>query len=359
MITAKFGGTAITPSNLHFVKACLTPAHNAVVVSAIGKEHPNDVKVTDLLKRFYLTRSDVFWTALSGKYRRLVEVNGVDIDVDELLFDAYTRATQFDLPYCMSLGEELSAKIVAKYLSADYIEAEQIVRFGSRRLRLNDTLNNIASAFKGVELAVTGGFYGGGVCSRSIFSRGGSDITGSLCAVGTGACLYENWTDSYGVCVADPVKVADVSTVNSICYDEMFFLAKSGAEVLHPDAVKPCKEHGVPIKIGNFYNPYGASTLVSNCRSKEKILSLTERADENGNVVTTVLHNLEPSVIAAVLADFLRGNSSAFSAFGKVYPSEKVAVMSFTCKNNLAAVTTNKSVISDFYKCLKRLNFVR
>lgn len=358
MITAKFGGTAITPANLHFVKSCLTNAHNAIVVSAVGKEHPQDVKATDLLRDYYLTRNERLWAEFSAKYRRLVEVNSVPVDVDELLYDARARVTSCTLDYCMSLGEELSAKIVAKYLSAAYIEAEQIVRFGARNLRLKDTLKSIANAFKGVDLAVTGGFYGGSVCSRRVFSRGGSDITGSLCAVATSANLYENWTDSYGVNVANPAKIFNVSTVASLSYDEMFLLANAGAEVLHPSAVKPCKDFGVPIKIGNFYNPNGASTLINNCRSRNPVLSVAERTDSNGDTVTTVLHNLEQHLIAGFFADFLKDNCAAIVAFDKRYSYQRVAVRSLVLRGNVATITTDRSVIVPLYKLLKSSGLV-
>lgn len=358
MITAKFGGTAITPANLHFVKSCLGRAHNAVVVSAIGKEHPQDIKATDLLREFYITRNETLWSKLSDKYRRLVDRNSIDVDIDKLLSDARVRATRYNMAYCMSLGEELSAKVVSEYLSATYIEADRIVRFGKRNLLYNVTLKNIASALEGVELAVLGGFYGGSESSRQVFSRGGSDVSGSLCAVGTRASLYENWTDSYGVNVADPSKVFDVSTVFGMSYDEMFSLSRAGAEVLHPDAVKPCRDYGVPIKIGNFYNPSGASTLISNCRSQAKILSVAERNDNEGNAVTTILHNLDKYASASFLADFFRDNVTVGQSFGKLYASERIGVISFCCKGNTVEITTKRSIISDLYKHLKTARLI-
>lgn len=359
MITAKFGGSAVTPANLHFLKRCLSPFHNAVVVSAVGKEHPQDVKATDLLKQFYLTRDERLWNAFCAKYRRLVERNCIDVDVDGLLFGARARAEKYDLAYCMSLGEELSARIVAKYLSADYVEAEQAVRFGSRGLRFNDTVKNLSRVFKGVRLAVTGGFYGGCNNSRKLFSRGGSDVTGALCAVSTGASLYENWTDSYGVCVADPVKVFDVSTVFSLSYDEMYVLARAGAQVLHPDAVTPCARFGIPIKIGNFYNPLGASTTVSSCRSSHAVLSVTELIDEHGNTVTTVLHSLPPAEIAGFFAEFLQSLRGGINVFGKRFPSDRVSVQSLSIRADTATLVTTQSVLSPLYKLFKSRNLIR
>lgn len=353
MITAKFGGTAITPRNLICVKQCLTDSHKCVVVSAVGKEYANDTKTTDLLKQYFLTRNEVLWKDVEDKYRRLAEVNSINFDVDKMLSDAHARATSFDLAYCMSLGEEMSAKVVARYLAATYVEAERIVRFGKRSLLYKTTLESIASAFEGVGLIVTGGFYGGTVGGRRTFSRGGSDVTGSLCAVATGSSLYENWTDSYGVCVANPAKVFDVSTVSALSYDEMYALSRAGAEVLHPDAVKPCQSVAIPIKIGNFYNPYGQSTLLSNCPSQRAILSIAERNDEQGNTVTTVLHSLPQSEITALLSGYFASNTCVNSSFGKTYYTESAAVFNFTSTQSIAAITTNKSIITSLYKYLK------
>lgn len=353
MITAKFGGTAVTPSNLKYLKQCITPFHKCVVVSAVGKEHARDVKTTDLLKAFYVERDDKYWAQITDKYRRLVEVNGVDIDVDSVLCNARERALNYSLEYCMSLGEELSAKVVSKYLSATYIEAEQIVRFGERSLRFKTTIENIRRAFEGVGLVVTGGFYGGDNKSRRIFSRGGSDITGSLCAVACNSSLYENWTDSYGVCVCNPAKIFDVATVDSLSYDEMFSLSRAGAEVLHPDAVKPCREHGIPIKIGNFYNPFGASTLVSNCPSGKSVLAVVEREDGQGNVVTTIAHNLSKGRLAGLLSGFFQENLQLSSAFSRAYFTEKNAIHSFACDSMVATITSNKSIVAPLYAYFK------
>lgn len=354
MITAKFGGTAITPRNLVYVKQCLSPAHKCVVVSAIGREHACDAKTTDLLKQYFVTRDERLWNAVADKYRRLVEVNSVNIDVEQILFSARSRAAAYNLDYCMSLGEELSAKVVASYLNAAYVEAEQAVRFGVRSLLYKATVSNLASALKGVQLAVTGGFYGGTVNGRRTFTRGGSDVTGSLCAAATESSLYENWTDSYGVCVANPAKVFDVATVAELSYDEMYALARAGAEVLHPDAVAPCQSLAIPIRIANYYNPFGPSTLVSNCPSSRAILSIAEHFGEDGSVVTTVLHSLPQSEITRLIAGYFADNNVCNTAFGKPYSTERIAALNLTSRRGMLTITTNASVMNALYKYFKR-----
>ena len=291
MITAKFGGTAITPNNLVYLKKILTPNHKMVVVSAIGKIHPNDVKTTDLLANYYHTHNDQIWQTVANRYRKLVEVNCVDVDIDKLLHDTKNRATKFGLDYCMSLGEELSAKVVAKFLGGAYIEAQGVVVFGKRALNTRQTLTKLKNATRGVNLAVIGGFYGGFCATRKTFSRGGSDVTASLCALATNSTLCENWTDANGVCQGNPTEIFGVETLSHLSYGQMYSLAKAGATVLHPDAVIPLQTKGIPLVVGNFYNKDAPKTLVSNCANTSDILCVTQR--QVGDIfVATVVHNL-------------------------------------------------------------------
>lgn len=291
MITAKFGGTAITPHNLVYLKKILTPQHKIVVVSAIGKRHPNEVKTTDLLCDYFRTRNPQTWQTVCDRYRQLVDVNCIDIDVDKLLADAHARALQFDLDYCMSLGEELSAKIVAKYLNATYVEAQDVVVFGNRSLNVKQTLLRIKNAFNNVNLAVIGGFYGGCNGGRKTFSRGGSDVTASFCATATGCTICQNWTDANGVCQGNPTEIFGVKTLTHLSYTQMYQLAKNGATVLHPDAIKPLQKVAIPLVVGNFYNPNAPKTTISNAPNTQKLLCVTQKRYDN-NFVVTVLHNM-------------------------------------------------------------------
>lgn len=291
MITAKFGGTAITPNNLVYLKKIITPNHKMVVVSAIGKIHPNDVKTTDLLATYFHTHNDQIWQTITNRYRKLVDVNCVDVDIDKLLHDAKNRATQFGLDYCMSIGEELSAKVVAKFLGGAYIEAQEVVVFGKRKLNTRQTIAKLKNATRGVNLAVIGGFYGGFCKTRKTFSRGGSDVTASLCALATNSTLCENWTDANGVCQGNPTEIFGVKTLSHLSYEQMYTLAKAGATVLHPDAVKPLQTKGIPLVVGNFYNKDAPKTLVSNCANTSDILCVTQR--QVGDIFdATVVHNL-------------------------------------------------------------------
>ncbi|MCH5151312.1 MAG: hypothetical protein J1F65_01485 [Clostridiales bacterium] len=351
MITAKFGGTAVTPQNLRYIKQILTPCHKIVVVSAVGKEYKEDVKTTDLLRQYYENPQDYVWNAICDKYRRLVEVNGIAVDVEALLADAKQRATSYGVEYCMSLGEELSAKVVASFLNATYLEAEEIVRFNSGKCDYELTYRNVQNALTGVDLAVVGGFYGGENGNRQTFSRGGSDVTGAIFAAATNSTLYENWTDVYGVSVANPTKVHNVATVDSMSYNEMFLLSLAGAEVLHPDAVAPVEALSIPIKIGNFFNPNGASTLISSCPSSNKLLSIAEKVVD-GKVVTTALHSYPRWQIMRLVSKFFQQNTAKIQFFDSEREFSSLKVYDLEFSDNMVRITTDLSILVQLYKTL-------
>ena len=67
------------------------------------------------------------------------------------------------------------------------------------RLDQEKTYNTLGKKLNKVERAVIPGFYGCGVDGRvQTFSRGGSDVTGSVVAKAVLADMYENWTDVSG-----------------------------------------------------------------------------------------------------------------------------------------------------------------
>lgn len=322
MIVAKFGGTAVTPRNLKYVKR-LAAGRSAIVVSAVGREFKSDVKATDLLLGYFDSGNEALWAAFADKYRRLAVVNAINADVDALLAEAHARALCCGRDYCASLGEELSARLAAKFLGGDYVEAQDVVLFDKwGNLLQKETYLRVRQAFEGKRCAVMGGFYGG--CTgggRRTFSRGGGDVSGALVAAAMGANLYENWTDVYGVCVADPSKVHNAATVEGLSYRQMRLLSDAGAEVLHPDAVSPCEQAGIPLRIGNFFNPEGASTLVSACPCFGRLLSVAEKFCD-GKVVTTVLHSYPLWQATQIAARFLHAHSRLLPFDGGFCPIE-------------------------------------
>ena len=344
MIIAKFGGTAMTPQNFSCLKRLVNDNCGCVVVSAIGKEYFVDTKVTDLLKQHFEGKQTA-WPIIEDKFRRLVEVNSVSIDVDALLFDARERSLKFGRDYCLSLGEELTAKIASKFLACDYIEAQNCITFHNGKLHLKNTLNNLQTALKGVKRGVLGGFYGGCATGREVFSRGGGDVTGALVAVATGA-LYQNWTDVCGVRKANPKRIQGADALDCLSYAEMYALAKGGAEVLHPSAVKYCEAFGIPIVVSNYLNEFGQSTIISNCPSRARFLSVTEKQTKNG-ICATLLHGFEMGVVCECVSEVM--HNLRCGVFGGRDITSQVAVNYCRVLPDRLVIETSQSILPLLY----------
>lgn len=349
MITSKFGGSSVTPQNFHCLNR-LVKNDCCVVVSAVGKEFCNDVKTTDLLARYYFGDEHA-WECVCNKFLRLVEVNGVRCDVERLLFDA-KKQSKNSLYYCLSLGEEITAKIASCYLNCAYLESADLVRFDGSKFCKKATLNNLKSAFCGLKRGVIGGFYGGFDNDRRVFSRGGGDVTGALCAVATDSYLYENWTDVNGVCKANPKFINGAQTVSQLSYREMYALAKGGAEVLHPDAVKIAGEFGVPIVVGNSLNEFAPTTLISYCPSRLPFLSVTEKTTAKG-IQSTVLHNLSQQNLAKCL-------QQVFHKTQRRRPTcdcaeECPIVTGYSVNSDSVKILSSKSILKELYEVFGKL----
>lgn len=334
--------------NFHNIERLVDDNCGCVVVSAIGKEFPGDVKTTDLLKAHFLGDLTA-WTQIEQKYKRLVEVNGINVDVEKVLFEAKLRSKKYNLAYCLSLGEEMSAKITAAFFKCGYVEAEECVRFKNGRLCSQATLKNLKSAFSGVNLGVIGGFYGGSENGRQVFSRGGSDVTGSLCAVATASSVYRNWTDVCGVCKANPKQISGVSTIANLSYAEMYLLAKGGAEVLHPDSVKIAEQRAIPVVVGNFLNEFAPCTVVSNCPSHERFLGVTEKNTPKG-IVATVLHGMSNTRLCSYLTQFFEDLENVQQIGSVRVTNSRVTVFSCKLTENCVEICTSQSVLPPLYR---------
>lgn len=302
MYTAKFGGTATAPHNLKYVLSLIDDSMGAVVVSACGRSFDGDEKVTDLLNSFYETRDEIIWQKIETKYRRLVEINGINIDIDRLLAEKKENISGNDRAYCLSVGEELTAKCVAAVSGREFVEAAEFVRFDEDdRFDYRETKRRVETLTK--QKFVTGGFYGGKRGGgRATFERGGGDISGAIFAVMSGADLYVNYTDVDGVCVANPRHVFCPKVLPQISYGQMRLLGHCGAEVLHPSAIDLPQKAALPVVIKSFWGSHG--TTVYNYPCVDDVVSVTCRKT-GGLYVTTVLHNL-PDMGASVIADIMR-----------------------------------------------------
>ena len=243
-------------------------ARRYVVVSAPGKRFGGDIKVTDLLYETYDSVSRIGETGaayekICERFRGIVSELGLSMDIDAILAQTGKEIVAEATPdFCASRGEYLSGRVMAALLDVPFIDARDVVKFGSDgRLDNERTYSLLAQALKGKKRAVVAGFYGEDVEGKvKTFSRGGSDISGAIVARAAGADLYENWTDVSGFMACDPRIVENPVPIRSLSYKELRELSYMGANVLHSESIFPVREADIPIRIKNTFRPEDEGT---------------------------------------------------------------------------------------------------
>ena len=277
---AKFGGSSVADViQIEKLKEIVEKDEDIkyVVVSAPGKRFSQDSKLTDLL---YATKVHVendlpyeqLFQAVKDRFNalNLSLETGLDLEPD---FDKIIRKMEegCSQDYIASRGEYLNAKLVAAYLGFDFVEIKDLIKFDEKGELLSEETNEaLKEELTKHEKAVVPGFYGSTPDGKvKTFSRGGSDITGSLIARAVSADMYENWTDVSGFLVADPKIVENSVPIGHITYLELRELSYMGATVLHEDAIYPVRDAGIPINIKNTNKPDDPGTIISATVSEE------------------------------------------------------------------------------------------
>lgn len=285
----KFGGTSMADGNvIAGVKKIVESdaSRRFVVVSAPGKRCSGDIKVTDLLYACYeecLKEGNCkkAFAPVRARFEDIVKQLHLGFDISSVL-DLTERRIEEEKSrdFTASRGEYLSARIFSEFLGAKFIDAEDVVFFNhAGNLDGDKTYKAISAAVKGVGLAVFPGFYGVGEDGKvRTFSRGGSDITGSIVARAVNASVYENWTDVSGFLACDPRIVDRPQSIKSLSYKELRELSYMGANVLHSDSIFPVRKANIPIQIKNTFRPDDVGTTIVP----------TSRYIPSGNVVTGV-----------------------------------------------------------------------
>ncbi len=282
----KFGGSSLASAE-QFQKVAdiirSDPERRYVVPSAPGKRFKNDTKVTDMLYACYdLAEADQdfeqAFSAIEARYREIIE--GLNLAVSlEGEFETIRKnfREKAGSNYAASRGEYLNGIILAAYLGFTFIDAADVVCFDNEGTFDQDKTNKLLSArLAESEYAVIPGFYGampdGAV---KTFSRGGSDITGSIVAKAAQADVYENWTDVSGFLVADPCIIPNPKRIDVITYRELRELSYMGAGVLHEDSIFPVRQENIPINIRNTNAPGDNGTWIvgSTCQKSKYVIT--------------------------------------------------------------------------------------
>ena len=275
----------------------MDPTRTYVVPSAPGKRFSGDTKVTDLLYRMYdaAERGEDFEAILqeiADRYREIatgleIGTDGLDREIDQI---REVMKAEPDRDYAGSRGEYLNGRLMAAYLGFPFVDPAEMVFFDeSGALDMRKTEKAMRKRLDGETCAVVPGFYGTGADGRiKTFSRGGSDITGSLVASACKADVYENWTDVSGFMVADPRIIDNPVSIETITYRELRELSYMGASVLHEDAIFPVRRDGIPINIRNTNKPQDSGTWIVESTCQKSGYVITGIAGKKGFCTVTV-----------------------------------------------------------------------
>ncbi len=360
---AKFGGTSLS-DYMQFIKVRdIIKNDNTikyVVASAPGVSAlscSSNRKITDLLYLCYEIKSNTFnpiknnifdssknnvynetknkiiysnknnntyqeiFCEISERFKNIVEKLSLNIDIElELSKIFMDLENNCDEDYFVSRGEYLNSKLLAEFIGFDFLDAKDLILFNKEgHLNTEKTYKRIKKALKGRKNLVIPGFYGAyssaydntiGTGKIKTFSRGGSDITGSLVARAVNVDIYENWTDISGFMVSDPRIIENPKKIDIMTYRELRELAYMGATVLHDEAVFPVREAKIPINIRNTNDPEACGTL---------ILENVSEGDEN-NIITGISGKKNYTIFCIrkeSMATQVGGIRSALSVFYK------------------------------------------
>ena len=321
---AKFGGSSLASAEQFKKVGEIIHAdqdRKYIVPSAPGKRFADDTKVTDLLYACYHTAEDgedikLILDQIRDRYQEIIDGLELDLSLDqEFALIGKNMREHAGADYAASRGEYLNGLVMAAYLGFTFIDAADVIFFDENgEFDADETQRVLYARLAQEESAVIPGFYGS-MPDGSIhtFSRGGSDITGSIVAKALHARLYENWTDVSGFLVADPHIIQNPQSITTITYRELRELSYMGATVLHEDAIFPVRQQGIPINIKNTNCPEDPGTMIVENTCHKPKYTITGIAGKKGFVAINIekaMMNTEIGFGRKVLEAFERNGIS-------------------------------------------------
>lgn len=303
---AKFGGSSVADGiQIQKTRDIIErdPDRKVIVVSAPGRRFKEDNKITDVLYLCHTNRShnlpwEQLWQVVADRF----SATGANLGTHADLFGEMEKIKErlragVEADYMASRGEYLNAILIADFLGYDFVDTEKLILMDTKgRLLEKETNENIRTELAKHQKVVIPGFYGSVKETGAVrtFSRGGSDITGSIVARAIGADVYENWTDVSGFLMADPSIVENPRPIHSISYKELRELSYMGASVLHEDAIYPARMANIPINIRNTNDPADPGTIIT-----------AQHEEDSGNDVITGIAGKKDFTVIAIYKNML------------------------------------------------------
>ena len=295
----KFGGSSLASAEQFAKVGKIIRADEErkfVVPSAPGKRNSKDTKVTDMLYACYdLAEKEEDFRVQLMKIKERYDsiINGLNLKLsleEEFQKIAEDFKNKAGSDYAASRGEFLNGIIMANYLGYEFVDAAEVIFFDENGNFDAEKTNTVLKArLEKAKCAVIPGFYGAYEDGTiKTFSRGGSDITGSIVARAVHATCYENWTDVSGFLVADPRIIKNPQPIKTITYRELRELSYMGASVLHEEAVFPVRKAGIPINIRNTNAPDDEGTWIVESTCHQSKYTITGIAGKKGFVSVNI-----------------------------------------------------------------------
>lgn len=304
----KFGGSSLANAEqFKKVKNIILSdeSRRYVVPSAPGKRFDKDTKVTDMLYGCYAKAEadEDFTKELEAIRARYEEINndlniGYDLEPEfQIIRKNFEEKAGSD--YAASRGEYLNGRLLAAYLGFEFVDSAEVIFFDKHgNYDEEKTQKSMSKRLKDIKNAVIPGFYGCGYDGMvKTFSRGGSDITGSLVASAIHADLYENWTDVPGFLITDPRIIDNPPSISTITYREMRELSYMGATVLHEDAIFPLRKEGIPVNVKNTNKPEDPGTMIVESTCNKPKYTITGIGGKKGFASITIEKDMMNSEI--------------------------------------------------------------
>lgn len=345
----KFGGSSLANANqFKKVKKVIEAddARRFVVVSAAGREHSQDNKITDLLYlchahlKYSVSCENIF-TMIEERFLSIKQALHLNYPIEKDL-DILKQSLRKNMPldYLVSRGEYLTGKLMAEYLGYTFLDAKDVIYFAyDGKIDFIKTQEMMEHHLQKHDHFVIPGFYGAlPDGSVKILSRGGSDITGSILAKIIDADVYENWTDVSGILMADPRIIHDPKRIDKITYSELRELSYMGANVLHEDAIFPVKEKNIPINIRNTNEPLNPGTL---------IMEIEEGKEEEDQPLITGIAGRKDFTVVAIYKNHMSNEIGIVKKALEVFEKYRISIEHIPSGIDSFSVVVNSADIKD------------
>lgn len=198
------------------------------------------------------------------------------VEVDWLIEETPDDAPDYIYDQIVSIGEIVSTKIVAAYLSftgnnAKWLDARNFIQTDNNYREGNvnwekteqEIQNNLAPVLEH-QIGVTQGFIGGTSENfTTTLGREGSDYSAAIFASCLNAQSLTIWKDVPGVLNADPKWFDETERIPQLSYHDAIELAYYGATVIHPKTIKPIQNKNIPLYVRSFLHPEAEGTDIT------------------------------------------------------------------------------------------------